>query len=255
MLLNFITILGFNFVVITILWISSLKTRRADFIDIYWGPSFFFSLLLVLVINNSFSLTEIISLFLITIWGFRLGIYLLIRNINKTEDIRYVKIREARGDIGLYLTAYLIQIILIPIISLPLISIVENNIDLNLIHWSGILIALSGILIETIADKQLSKFKLDQKNIGKVMDKGLWYYSRHPNYFGDSLFWWGITIHCFAFSNNLFIFIAPIIMTYLLLKVSGVTMLENRLSRKKEGYDEYINSTSSFIILPKKNSK
>ena len=97
MLLNFITILGFNFIVITILWISSLKTRRADFIDIYWGPSFFFSFLLALVINNSFSVTEIICLFLTTIWGFRLGIYLLIRNVNKTEDIRYVKIREARG--------------------------------------------------------------------------------------------------------------------------------------------------------------
>ncbi len=191
MLLNFITILGFNFIVITILWISSLKTRRADFIDIYWGPSFFFSFLLALVINNSFSVTEIICLFLITIWGFRLGIYLLIRNINKTEDIRYVKIREARGDIGLYLTAYLIQIILIPIISLPLISILNTSIDLSFVHWVGILIALSGILIETIADMQLSKFKLDLNNTNKVMDKGLWYYSRHPNYFGDSLFWVG----------------------------------------------------------------
>ena len=255
MLLNFITILGFNFIVITILWISSLKTRRADFIDIYWGPSFFFSFLLALVINNSFSVTEIICLFLITIWGFRLGIYLLIRNVNKTEDIRYVKIREARGDIGLYLTAYLIQIILIPIISLPLISILDTSIDLSFVHWVGILIALSGILIETIADIQLSKFKLDQNNINKVMDKGLWYYSRHPNYFGDSLFWWGITIYCFALSNYLLIFIAPIIMTYLLLRVSGVTMLENRLSKKKDGYTEYINSTSSFIILPKKKSK
>ena len=255
MLFDFLTILGFNFVVITILWLSSLKTKRADFIDIYWGPSFFFSFLLVLAINNSFFMVEIIALFLIAIWGFRLGVYLLIRNINKTEDIRYVKIRNARGNIGLFLTAYLIQIILIPIISLPLISILDVGIGLGFVHWAGILIALLGMLIETIADVQLSKFKLDQRNIGKVMDKGLWYYSRHPNYFGDSLFWWGITIYCFAFSYNLFIFIAPIIMTYLLLKVSGVTMLENRLSKKKDGYKEYIDSTSSFVILPKKNSK
>ena len=146
----------------------------------------------------------------------------------------------------------MIQIVLIPIISLPLVSIIGTGIDLNFIHWAGILIALLGILIETIADIQLSNFKLDQSNIGKVMDKGLWYYSRHPNYFGDSLFWWGITIYCFALSNHLFVFIAPIIMTYLLLKVSGVTMLENRLSKKKDGYNEYINSTSSFVILPKK---
>ena len=255
MLINFMIILGFNFVVITILWISSLKTKRADFIDIYWGPSFFFSFLLVLLINNSFSIIQMIVLFIIAIWSFRLGIYLLIRNLNKTEDIRYIKIREARGDIGLYLTAYLIQIILIPIISLPMISILDASDGQNFTHWVGILMALIGVLVETIADIQLSNFKLDKNNIGKVMDKGLWYYSRHPNYFGDSLFWWGITFYCFACSNNFFIFIAPIIMTYLLLKVSGVTMLENRLSKKKEGYREYINSTSSFIILPKKNSK
>jgi steroid 5-alpha reductase family enzyme len=94
-----------------------------------------------------------------------------------------------------------------------------------------------------------------RKNKIKILYSGLWKYSRHPNYFGDSLFWWGITIYCFALSNNLLIFIAPIIMTYLLLRVSGVTMLENRLSKKKDGYTEYINSTSSFIILPKKKSK
>jgi Predicted membrane protein len=81
------------------------------------------------------------------------------------------------------------------------------------------------------------------------------FYSRHPNYFGDSVFWWGISLFCFSISYNLFIFISPIVMTYLLLKVSGVSLLEKTIAKKKEGYDNYIKSTSSFIILPKKNIK
>lgn len=255
MLFDLLTILGFNFIVITILWLFSLKTKRADFIDIYWGPSFFFSFLIIVLIGDSFILTNLIALMLIGIWGFRLGLYLLRRNLNKLEDIRYVKIREARGNIGLFLTAYLIQIILIPIISLPLLSIVEINNNFSTFLWISMLIAILGIVIEAIADLQLANFKANKSNAGKVMNRGLWYYSRHPNYFGDSLFWWGISIYCFTISGTILIFISPIIMTYLLLKVSGVTMLENRLSKKKDGYNEYIQTTSSFLILPKKKSQ
>ena len=255
MLSNLLIILGFNFIVITILWLFSLKTKRADFIDIYWGPSFFFSFLIIILIGNYFVLTNLIASVLLGIWGFRLGFYLLRRNLNKLEDIRYVKIREARGNIGLFLTAYLIQIILIPIVSLPLISIVEINNNFNTLLWIGMIIAILGIIIETIADIQLANFKANKSNEGKVMNRGLWFYSRHPNYFGDSLFWWGITIYCFNISSTFVVFISPIIMTYLLLKVSGVTMLENRLSKKKDGYKEYIQTTSSFIILPKKKKQ
>ena len=113
MIENLLIILSFNFIVITILWLSSLKTRRADFIDIYWGPSFFFSTAIIYFLDNDYSLPKIIALFLVGLWGLRLGIYLFSRNIRKSEDIRYVKIREYRGDFGLFYTAYLIQIILI----------------------------------------------------------------------------------------------------------------------------------------------
>ena len=254
MLTNLLIILLFNFVVITILWLSSLKTQRADFIDIYWGPSFFISFLLLLYVTNKFSNLNLLTICLIGAWGFRLGIYLLKRNINKAEDIRYVKIRELRGNVGLYFTAYLIQILLIPIISLPMISMISAESNFNLFSFLGLCIAISGIIIESVADYQLSKFKSKGINNDKVMNEGLWHYSRHPNYFGDTLFWWGLTLFCFSISNNLIIFVSPIIMTYLLLKVSGVTMLENRLSKKKEGYDDYMRTTSSFIILPKKKN-
>lgn len=134
-------------------------------------------------------------------------------------------------------------------------SMAPNNLDLNVFGVIAIIIALLGIVIETISDIQLTKFKSEKNNKDKLMDKGLWFYSRHPNYFGDSVFWWGISLFCFSISYNLFIFISPIIMTYLLLKVSGVSLLEKTIAKKKEGYDNYIKSTSSFIILPKKNIK
>jgi len=119
----------------------------------------------------------------------------------------------------------------------------------------GIAIALSGIIIEALSDKQLKAFKKDPINNGKVMSLGLWNYSRHPNYFGNSLFWWGVTIYSFSLTFELIVFISPILMTYFLLKVSGVSMLESQIKNTKEGYEEYINTTSAFIILPKKKNE
>ena len=122
---------------------------------------------------------------------------------------------------------------------------------ISLISKIGVIVAILGIVIESFADYQLSNFKADKANIGKLMDKGLWYYSRHPNYFGDSLFWWGSFIFCFGFSHNIITIISPVLMTFFLLRVSGVTMLERQIAKKKSGYQEYIKTTSSFILLPK----
>ena len=257
MIENFLIILAFNWLVVTLLWFSTLKIRRADFIDIYWGPSFFFSALLIFFLNNNFTLASYIILILVGIWGMRLGLYLFFRNIKKDEDKRYIKIRDSIGNIGLYFITYMIQVILIGLVSLPIqILIIQNEaIDLNFISLIGVIVTFTGIIIESIADMQMSKFKAIPNNKGKLMDKGLWQFSRHPNYFGDSLFWWGIFIFSYSYTSNLLIVISPIIMTYFLMKVSGVTLLERQLRYKKEGYEEYINNTSSFILMPKKNKK
>ena len=254
---NFLIILAFNWVAVTILWFSTLKIKRADFIDIYWGPSFFLSALLIFFLNNNFTLASYIILILVGIWGMRLGLYLFFRNIKKDEDKRYIKIRDSIGNIGLYFITYMIQVILIGLVSLPIqILIIQNEaIDLNFISLIGVIITFTGIIIESIADLQMSKFKAIPNNKGKLMDKGLWQFSRHPNYFGDSLFWWGIFIFSYSYTSNLLIVISPIIMTYFLMRVSGVTLLERQLRYKKEGYEEYINNTSSFILMPKKNKK
>ena len=123
--------------------------------------------------------------------------------------------------------------------------------EISLISMTGVAIAIFGIVIESFADYQLSNFKGDKANDGKLMDRGLWYYSRHPNYFGDSLFWWGSFLFCFGFSYNIISIISPVLMTFFLLRVSGVTMLERQIAKKKSGYQEYIETTSSFILLPK----
>ena len=257
MIENFLIILAFNWLVVTLLWFSTLKIRRADFIDIYWGPSFFFSALLIFFLNNNFTLANFIILILVGIWGMRLALYLFFRNIKKDEDKRYVKIRDSIGNIGLYFITYMIQIILIGLVSLPIqiLTIQSEAIDLNFITLIGVIVTFAGIIIESIADLQMSKFKAIPNNKGKLMDKGLWKFSRHPNYFGDSLFWWGIFIFSYSYTSNLLVVISPIIMTYFLMKVSGVTLLERQLRYKKEGYEEYINNTSSFILMPKKNKK
>ena len=257
MIENFLIILAFNWLIVTLLWFSTLKIKRADFIDIYWGPSFFLSALLIFLLNNNFTLANFIILILVGIWGLRLALYLFFRNIKKDEDKRYVKIRASIGNIGLYFITYMIQIILIGLVSLPIQALIihTETSNLNFISLIGVIIALSGVIIESIADIQMSKFKLIPSNKGKLMDKGLWQFSRHPNYFGDSLFWWGVFIFSYGYTFNLLIVISPIIMTYFLMRVSGVTLLERQLRHKKEGYEEYINNTSSFIFMPKKNKK
>ena len=257
MIENFLIILAFNWLIVTLLWFSTLKIKRADFIDIYWGPSFFFSALLIFFLNNNFTLANFIILILVGIWGMRLALYLFFRNIKKDEDKRYVKIRASIGNIGLYFITYMIQVVLIGLVSLPIqvLIIQTETANLNFISLIGIIIALFGVIIESIADFQMSNFKLIPNNKGKLMDKGLWQFSRHPNYFGDSLFWWGVFILSYGYTSNLLIIISPIIMTYFLMRVSGVTLLERQLRHKKEGYEEYINNTSSFLLMPKKNKK
>ena len=253
MIENLIIIFLINLLVVSILFGISLVNKKADIIDIYWGPSFLLSCLTLLLINKNFSFPHLILVIIVGIWAIRLGSYLYIRNMGHPEDIRYSKMRSKYGNVGLFFINYLIQAILIAIVSLPLQSVLStNNLELNIISWLGGIIALAGITIEALSDKQLKAFKKDTLNNGKVMSLGLWNYSRHPNYFGNSLFWWGISIYSLSLTFELIVLVSPIIMTYFLLKVSGVSMLESQIKHTKDGYKEYIDTTSAFIILPKK---
>ncbi len=253
MIENLIIIFLINLLVVSILFGISLVIKKADIIDIYWGPSFLLSCLTLLLINKNLSFPHLILITIVGIWAIRLGSYLYIRNMGHPEDARYSKMRSKYGNVGLFFINYLIQAILIAIISLPLQSVLSAiELELNNISWLSAIMALAGIIIEALSDKQLKAFKKDTINNGKVMSLGLWNYSRHPNYFGNSLFWWGISIYSLSLTFELIVLVSPIVMTYFLLKVSGVSMLETQIKHTKEGYKEYIDTTSAFIILPKK---
>ena len=235
-------------------WVLSLATKNVTHVDSMW--SIFFVLAMA---TGMFQLSTITDkhaaiMIVLLIWASRLSIYLTLRNWGQPEDIRYQHIRENNSP-GFHIKSlyiiFLLQALLAAIIVLPLISSLLNTQPYNSIDIIGLGIVLFGILFQTIADIQLKHFLSKDKDKG-ILDKGLWKYSRHPNYFGECLIWWGFYI---ASQGNgpWFTIVSPVLMTLLLLKVSGVGLMEQTITSRRPGYTEYIKKTSSFIPWPPKN--
>ena len=245
-------------ILVTLLWIWSVFIKNVSIVDIFWGLGFVVVNTFYVFMSGELNARKIVILTLVCIWGFRLAIYLAIRNIGKGEDFRYQEFRQNYGPKRYwwfsYFQTFLLQGILIMIISLPLLGINYNNSNGNLqiLDYLGIIIWLIGFTFETVGDFQLSNFKRDPKNKGKILHTGLWKYTRHPNYFGDSAVWWAYGIFSIA-AGSYWQAIGAVIMTLLILKISGVSLLEKTLKETKPQYKEYIQKTSSFIPwFPKK---
>ena len=245
-------------ILVTLLWIWSVFIKNVSIVDIFWGLGFVVVNTFYVFMSGELNARKIVILTLVCIWGFRLAIYLAIRNIGKGEDFRYQEFRQNYGPKRYwwfsYFQTFLLQGILIMIISLPLLGINYNNINGNLeiLDYLGIIIWIIGFTFETVGDFQLSNFKRDPKNKGKILHTGLWKYTRHPNYFGDSAVWWAYGIFSIA-AGSYWQAIGAVIMTLLILKISGVSLLEKTLKETKPQYKEYIQKTSSFIPwFPKK---
>ena len=245
-------------ILVTLLWIWSVFIKNVSIVDIFWGLGFVVVNTFYVFMSGELNARKIVILTLVCIWGFRLAIYLAIRNIAKGEDFRYQEFRQNYGPKRYwwfsYFQTFLLQGILIMIISLPLLGINYNNSNGNLqiLDYLGIIIWLIGFTFETVGDFQLSNFKRDSKNKGKILHTGLWKYTRHPNYFGDSAVWWAYGIFSIA-AGSYWQAIGAVIMTLLILKISGVSLLEKTLKETKPQYKEYIQKTSSFIPwFPKK---
>jgi steroid 5-alpha reductase family enzyme len=191
-------------------------------------------------------------LVLVTVWGLRLSIYLAWRNIGKGEDFRYKEFRRKYGPERYwwfsFFQTFLLQGALIMIVSLPLlgVNVSTRSKAFNLLDYLGILVWMIGFTFEAGGDFQLSRFKKNSKNKGKVLNTGFWKYTRHPNYFGDSAVWWAYALFSIA-AGSYWQIIGSIIMTMLIIKVSGVTLLEKTLNNTKPEYREYIQKTSSFL--------
>jgi len=223
-------------------------------VDIGWGLGFVL-LGATLTILNPLNAISVILVLLITVWGARLTYHILKRNFKKKEDFRYVEMRKKWGKhqmLGALLQVYLLQAFFMYVVSLPLIFsfYLPNNI-FNIFTSLGILIWIIGFLFESIGDKQLKDFLKNPINKGKIIESGLWKYTRHPNYFGEATMWWGIFIISLYSPLSLFTIVSPIVITYLLLFVSGVPLLEKHFENN-ELYKEYAKKTSKFFPLPPK---
>ena len=241
----------------SILWVVSVLRKNVSIVDMFWGMGF------VMVNTFYFFNTEttpakLILLILVAVWGLRLSFYLAWRNIGKPEDFRYQEFRKKYGEKNYwwisFFQTFLLQGILMGIISLPLLGVnmYATSKNLNFLDYLGILVWAIGFIFEAVGDNQLARFKKDTKNKGKVLDTGFWHYTRHPNYFGDSAVWWGFGILCLS-AGNYWLVAGSVIMTLLVIKVSGVALLEKSMKDQKPEYTAYMQKTNSFIPwFPKK---
>lgn len=243
---------------VTLLWIWSVFIKNVSIVDIFWGFGFVVINVIYAYMSGVLNARKILILTLVSIWGIRLVIYLAIRNIGKGEDFRYQEFRRNYGPKRYwwfsFFQTFLLQGVLIMIISLPLLGIHSSATsgDLNVLDYLGILVWIIGFTFETVGDFQLARFKKNVKNKGKVLNKGFWKYTRHPNYFGDSAVWWAYGIFSIA-AGSYWQIIGSIIMTLLIIKISGVSLLEKTLKDTKPQYRDYIQKTNSFFPwFPKK---
>lgn len=249
LLLTFVILLALVF----LLWLISLARKDASIVDIFWGCGFVVVAWVGYFNTNGFATRKILLTTLVTIWGLRLALYLFWRNHGKGEDYRYQAMRKRIKNFPLLSLpiVFIFQGVLIWLISLP-IQFAQMRVDaLTVFDFLGVALWASGLLFEAVGDWQLARFKANPNNKGKVMEHGLWRYTRHPNYFGDALLWWGI--FCFALPHGWWTVVSPIVMTTLLLKISGVALLEKTLTKTKPEYEAYARRTNAFIPwFPKK---
>ena len=235
-----------------ILWAFSLWIRNSSIIDIAWGPGFVLCTGIYVVFTETLSLRLLIVLALVAIWGTRLAVHIFIRNYGKPEDFRYQAFREQAGPSywwTSYFKVFFLQGLLILIISAPIlvISISGQPAFPTALDIIALGLWLLGMVFEVGSDLQLRRFKMQSQNQSRLLSTGFWSMTRHPNYFGDALVWWGIYVFATSSGAGVITVFAPTIMTILLIRVSGVGMLEPHLIASKEEYRNYMLSTPAFF--------
>jgi steroid 5-alpha reductase family enzyme len=243
-----LTILG----LMTLLWLVSLFLKNSSIVDIFWGTGFIIAAWSAFLLTpEGFVVRKLLISLLVTIWGLRLSFHLLRRNWGKPEDFRYQAWRKVAGRSWWwrsFFKVFLLQGVILWVVSAPLLvaQISARPDHLTSLDYLAVLIWLIGFTFESVGDWQLSRFRANPANRGKVLKTGLWRYTRHPNYFGDALEWWAYYLIALVVGGWWTIF-SPILMTTLLWRVSGVTLLEKTLMQEKKGYLEYIEATSEFF--------
>ena len=242
--------------VFTVTWLIQLRTRNAAIVDTVWSASFPLLAMIYFVLVDGYAPRQMLVLVAVCIWGFRLAFHLYARTIGHPEDVRYTALRKEWGDRQniLMLRFYYFQAVLALLLSLPFALIMVNTTPaLNYFEVIGAFVWAGAVLGESVADYQLKKFKEVPSNKGKICEDGLWYYSRHPNYFFEWLIWISYFIMALGSAWGLITIICPLAMYYFLTKVTGIVYTEAQMLKSRgQAFIEYRDSTSAFIPLPKK---
>ena len=240
-------------IVFTILWAVSLRLENSSIADAGWGPAILVIGLTYYFTSDGHQLRSLVTLGLLALWAMRLAAHLGLRMRLEGEDFRYARWRDEYEDSWWwrsYFRVFLLQAVIAWFISLPIyFAIVSvSPAALTIVDYLGIALVLAGVICESLADEQLRRFRGQRANRGKVLETGLWKYTRHPNYFGEALLWWGFGVIGLA-TGGVPGLLGPALMTYLLIYVSGVAMLESSLI-EKAGYIQYVGRTPAFVPLP-----
>lgn len=239
-----------------VMWLLSVVLRDVSIVDLVWGPMFLVVALVHWQLAEAPDARAVLVLALVALWSLRLALYLLWRNWGQGEDRRYQRIRAANDPGFWWKSLYIVfglQALLAWLVALPIAAAMHADSPLGFLAGLGAALWAFGLFFETVGDLQLAAFKRDPDNQGRVMDQGLWRYTRHPNYFGDCCVWWGLFLIA-ADCGAWWTVPGPILMTVLLLKVSGVALLERSLRRRPE-YADYVARTSAFLPRPPQPSR
>jgi steroid 5-alpha reductase family enzyme len=252
-------LIGYSFLILwgymTLAWLVSLIRREASVArvaDVFWGLGFVVLTWVFFTLTDGSLPRKLLVCGLTMAWGIRLAAYIVVRTWGKGEDPRYQPMRDAAGESfwwKRYFQVFLLQGFLLGLVAAPLLAsqFFSTPEGLTVLDIAGAVVWAIGFLFETVGDWQLYLFKRDPANQGKVLRRGLWAYTRHPNYFGETLMWWGIFLIALATPYGYWSAYGPLVITFLLLRVSGVTLLERNLVDTKPEYRQYMESTSAFI--------
>lgn len=239
-----------------LLWLAATARRDVSIVDLYWGIGFVVVSWVAIAMNRPATLRALFVASLTTVWGLRLAIHLGLRNHGRDEDRRYAAMRARHGSrfplVSLF-TVFLLQAVILWFVSLPIqAAIVAEGDDYpGLLDVLGIIVWSIGFFFEAVGDFQLVRFQADPTNQGRVLDRGLWRYTRHPNYFGDACVWWSFYLAAAA-AGSTWTIASPLLMTILLMRVSGVTLLEQTIVDRRPDYASYQTRTNAFFPgLPK----
>lgn len=254
---NYLIIFGAMLVFFGLTFIIAQTQKNNGLIDVTWGLAFLLSTVVAFVIGKPQGTVPLVMSLLVLIWGTRLSWHLIRRNVGKPEDFRYANMRNTWNPRTFYLRMfvqiYLLQLVLNFVINLTTITAnLEDISGWGLLASVGLLIWLIGFYFEAVGDKQLKDFRTNPANKGKLIEQGLWRFTRHPNYFGEAVQWWGIFLMAISGGRNYWLILSPLLITFFLVFVSGVPMLEKKYEGRPD-WEDYKRRTPKFIPwFPKK---